>query len=71
MSKYYVSKNINEDGRHEVHNQRCRTLPPMDELICLGDFKICSDAMIASRNIYEKVNGCYNCCFPCHKKFPI
>jgi len=63
-----VNKIPNENGKHEVHKQSCKILPPLENLIFVGDFLICSDAMIESRKIYPEVNGCYDCCFPCHKK---
>lgn len=68
MSTYYVSKYPNEKGKHEVHKKLCEHKPPPESLIELGDFQICSDAILKARTIYPEVNGCYFCCFPCHKK---
>lgn len=68
MSNYYVCKIPNENGKHEVHKESCPDIPNKEDLILIGIFQICSDAMVEARKIYPEVNGCYYCCFPCHKK---
>lgn len=43
--KYYVNKNAQSGGEHEVHQSTCSYLPDAENLIYLGDFSSCKDAI--------------------------
>lgn len=64
MSHYYVNKNAQSNGDHEVHKQGCSWMPT--DYYYLGDFDNCQDAVKAAKKIYPKSNGCYYCSFACH-----
>ncbi|MFW6130939.1 MAG: hypothetical protein ACOC56_07120 [Atribacterota bacterium] len=66
MDKYYVNKNAQLNGDHEVHKENCSYLPDKKNLICLGSFDNCYDAVREARNHYNQVNGCYWCANACH-----
>ena len=62
MQHYYVSKQAQSNGQHEVHVPRCAHLPEGDAGQYLGAFINCSDAVSAARADYEKAVGCPCCC---------
>ena len=65
--KYYVNKNAQTNGDHEVHTSECTRLPNSENRIYLGSFSHCSYAVAeAKRNYYKQSNGCYYCSNPCH-----
>jgi len=66
MAVYYVNRNAQENGDHEVHKYRCSFLPEENNRILLGDFYTCFDAVRVAKKIYLKVNGCFYCCNECH-----
>ena len=66
MAYYYVNKNAQENGDHEVHTTGCRWLPKSENRTYLGDFTSCTPAVAKAREHYTKVNGCYHCSLACH-----
>lgn len=66
MSDYYVNRNAQSNGDHEVHEDNCQYLPSPDNRIYLGNFTNCQDAVEAAKKYYNQVNGCYFCSRPCH-----
>jgi len=66
--RYYVNKNAQSNGDHEVHTQSCNWCPGESNRIYLGDFSNCTDAVREARKHYSQVNGCYYCSNPCHTK---
>lgn len=66
MDKYYVNKNAQSNGDHEVHKESCSYLPSVANRIYLGEFSNCQSAVRAAKRHYSQVNGCYYCCRPCH-----
>lgn len=65
---YYVNKNKQTRGEHEVHMSSCAWLPEAENRIFLGKFSNCSDAVKEARKYYDDVDGCKFCCPACHKK---
>ncbi len=59
MSRYYVNKNIQDNGDHEVHTTGCSWLPKVENRIYLGDFNHCKDAVTEAKKQYSQVNGCH------------
>ena len=66
MPRYYVNKNAQSNGDHEVHRQDCSFLPDEENRIYLGDFTNCRDAVRKAREYYRQVDGCYYCSPACH-----
>ena len=65
---YYVNRNSQIGGEHEVHTSSCGWLPKLENRIFLGEFSNCFDALNAARKYYGNVDGCMYCCLPCHTK---
>ena len=66
MKKYYVNKNAQPNGDHEVHDEDCRYLPLVANRIYLGEFSSCYGAVTASKQYYSTTNGCRTCSILCH-----
>ncbi len=66
MALYYVNKNAQANGDHEVHTGSCSYLPAAENRIYLGSFANCAEAVKAAKSYYSQVNGCYYCSRPCH-----
>ncbi|MDO8604051.1 MAG: hypothetical protein Q7K40_01430 [bacterium] len=64
--KYYVNKNQQTNGDHEVHTANCSRLPNLENRLYLGDFLYCSQAVNEAKRYYRQSNGCYYCSNPCH-----
>ena len=63
---YYVNKNAQANGDHEVHTSSCSFLPAKENRIYLGDFTTCSKAVTEAKRHYTQCNGCYYCANACH-----
>lgn len=66
MYKYYVNKNAQGNGDHEVHRENCSYLPKRENRIYLGEFDNCDDAVEKAKDHYNQVNGCYYSSNDCH-----
>jgi hypothetical protein len=66
MAKYYVNKNAQSNGDHEVHRYDCYFVPSEENRIYLGDFWSCEAAVIKAKQYYSQVNGCKHCSPDCH-----
>lgn len=66
MAYYYVNKNAQSNGDHEVHKTGCSYMPAAENKLYLGDFISCSSAVAEARKTYSKSNGCFFCSNPCH-----
>jgi hypothetical protein len=66
MTQYYVNKNSQPNGDHEVHTESCPYLPSLSNRLYLGTFSNCADAVREAKRHYTKANGCYTCSRPCH-----
>lgn len=66
MAYYYVNKNAQSTGEHEVHKEDCSYLPDSSNRIGLGYFSSCKEAVKEAKKHYDNVDGCYYCCKPCH-----
>lgn len=63
---YYINKNAQANGDHEVHTSSCNYLPAPENRIYLGTFANCRGAVAAAKKFYSQVDGCYYCCNECH-----
>ncbi len=66
MSIYYVNKNPQANGDHEVHVSDCTFLPSSDNRLFLGNHFDCKSALVKARIHFPQSNGCFYCCKPCH-----
>ena len=66
MKKYYVNKNPQSNGDHEVHHEGCSYMPNRENCIYLGYHASCSSAVNTARKHLPQVNGCYYCSRECH-----
>lgn len=66
MASYYVNKNAQDNGDHEVHTSDCSWLPAVENRQYLGVFSNCRDAVAEARRHYRQCNGCYHCSNACH-----
>lgn len=64
--RYYVNKNAQNNGDHEVHTSTCSFLPSEANRLYLGDFTSCGPAVREARKTYSTSNGCFFCSTLCH-----
>jgi len=65
---YYVNKNAQDSGEHEVHREGCSYLPAVENRHYLGDFATCHPAVAEARKHYTNVDGCFYCSRECHTR---
>lgn len=68
MDYYYVNKNAQPTGEHEVHTDKCSYLPEERNREYLGYFSTCKEAIIEANKKYSNVDGCYYCSNDCHTR---
>ena len=69
MHRYYVNRQAQTNGDHEVHKAGCdgeHPMPSKENQLYLGDFSHCKYAVIEAKKTYKQSNGCYWCCRDCH-----
>ena len=64
--KYYVNDNAQSNGDHEVHIESCIYYPRLINKTYLGEHDSCQDAVLVAKKKHRQVNGCKECCLPCH-----
>lgn len=68
MDSYYVNKNAQPNGDHEVHKSSCNRLPELQHRMYLGQFSTCEEAVREAKKTYPTADGCYYCIPTCHKR---
>ena len=66
MPEYYVNKEAQANGDHEVHKAGCSYMPEKRNRKFLGMFSNCFDAVREAKKHYRQSNGCYYCSRECH-----
>jgi hypothetical protein len=66
MPSYYVNKNAQPNGDHEVHVEGCVRLPEPGKRQYLGEFTNCRPAVEVGRGYFHQLNGCAHCCPDCN-----
>ena len=66
MAAYYVNKNAQANGDHEVHKSGCSYMPNTENRKYLGDFSNCHDAVREAKKTYPTADGCAYCSPECH-----
>ena len=64
--RYYVNKNAQANGDHEVHITSCTFFPSQANAEYLGEFASCVPAVAEAARRYPKANGCYYCASACN-----
>lgn len=62
---YYVNRNAQPGGDHEVHMASCSYLPAPKNRVYLGDFRSCEAALREARKHYAQADGCHYCAPDC------
>lgn len=65
---YYVNKNAQPTGEHEVHTLGCKYLPSDGNRIYFGVFTNSKDAIREAKKYYSNVDGCFFCCPESHTR---
>ena len=65
---YYVNKNAQTSGEHEVHCSTCEHLPNVENRLFLGSFATSKEAVKEAEKFYTIVDGCAFCCPGSHKR---
>ncbi|HJV86402.1 MAG TPA: hypothetical protein VJ698_13085 [Noviherbaspirillum sp.] len=65
MASYYVNRQPESNGDHEVHREDCSRLPSAEHREFLGDFVSCYGAMAEALRSYPTANGCAECSAQC------
>jgi hypothetical protein len=65
MYVYYVNRNAQPNGDHEVHRSDCPFVPFNRQE--LGYHLHCPSAVVAAKRHFAQSNGCYWCSKPCHR----
>lgn len=68
MPRYYVNRQAQSTGEHEVHKADCSWLPSEENRKYLGVFDSCRAAVREAGKHYSKVDGCRWCSKECHKR---
>lgn len=64
--RYYVNRNAQSNGDHEVHTYNCAHGPYEVNRLYLGDFTSCRPAVTEAKRYFTRANGCYYCANECH-----
>lgn len=65
--RFYVNKNAQSKGEHEVHRWNCGYLPNIENRLYLGDFATSQQAVREAKKYYTIVDGCAYCCPESHR----
>lgn len=68
MDHYYVEIASQPNGDHLVHRLGCSRLLGLGQqnVIHLGEFWLCDQAVEEAGEYYSRVNGCFLCSESCH-----
>jgi len=61
MPRYFVSKELQINGEHEVHREDCSLIPEKENCIFLGNYMSSETAVGVAENFYDNVQSCYQC----------
>lgn len=66
MAAYYMNKNAQTNGDHEVHREGCSWMPAPENRRYLGDFASCYGAVLEAKEYDSRADGCKHCSLECH-----
>lgn len=61
MTRYFINRNAQPNGYHEVHAEGCQFLPSAENMIYLGEFSSRFGALQAAKTQFAQVSGCHFC----------
>ena len=61
IARYFVNRDADVSGDHEVHATGCRRLPGIKHRIYMGTFASCRAAVRKARQYYSAVRACPSC----------
>lgn len=64
--RYYVNKNAQPNGDHDVHTYVCTHGPMEHNRLYVGEHSSCRTAVTEAKKTYPRSNGCYYCSYECH-----
>ena len=59
MPNYYVNRQAQANGDHEVHKDGCSYMPNQDNRLYLGNFSTCQEAVREAKRYFSQSNGCF------------
>ena len=65
-ANYYVNRNAQQNGDHEVHREGCEWLALALDTALLGSYTNCRDAVMHAKRLGYRANGCKTCSRDCH-----
>lgn len=70
MNFYYLNKNAQPTGEHEVHKSGCYRMPEEENCIYLGLFSNAIKAVEKAKTMYSDaiIDGCYYCSEEAHRR---
>ncbi len=68
MPYFYINKNAQETGEHEIHKSPCNWMPSENNKISLGWFNTFGEAKMEALKHFDNVDGCIHCCPEGHTK---
>ena len=66
MPTYYINRNPQANGDHEVHESSCSWLALVTSKMELGYFANCHGAVAKAKQYYPTADGCKHCSPACH-----
>jgi len=66
MERYYVNRDEQSNGNHEIHIETCSCIESMDNKEDLGTFYSCQSALQEALRRGYDANGCALCCPDCY-----
>ncbi len=66
MNIYYVNRNAQSNGDHEVHVLGCSFFPAWQNAVTLGPCPNCQEAIRKARQHFSQCNGCAYCVSECN-----
>ena len=61
MHTFYVNKNAQTNGDHEIHRLGCRLLPKKEDRVSIGFFDNCQEALEEALKTDPKAKSCPTC----------
>lgn len=65
---YYINKNAQSSGEHEIHKRDCAWLPENQNCQYLGYFDSFIEAKKEALKYFKNIDGCFYCCKTDHTK---
>ncbi len=64
LKHYFINKKSDKNGSQFMHDEYCLQIPK-DDILYVGMFENCNEAIKVARENYSTVIGCKKCCSNC------